>query len=60
MISLTEKRILIGMPAELQRKLDREAKKRRISRSGLIRMVLSDWLEREGEKKRGRKPKEMR
>ena len=42
---ITEKRIMIAMPYELIDKLDEEAKKRRQSRSALIRFMITDWLD---------------
>lgn len=54
---ITERTIIFSAPKELVLKLDRESKKKRLSRSGMIRLILSDWLEKYGEKKREPKPR---
>lgn len=59
-MAIDETRIIIPVPYELKEKLDREARKKRLSRSGFVRLIFSEWLERYGEKKRGRKPKNTR
>lgn len=56
---IDETRIVIPVPYELKEKLDREARKKRTTRAGLVRLIFSDWLEEYGEKKRGRKSKKV-
>ena len=46
-MAITEKAILLPLPKEMKDKLDRLAKKRRVSRTQLIRYLLSQALEQE-------------
>lgn len=46
-MAISETRILIALPKELKNQLDEEAKKRRITRSGLIRLAITQWLNQE-------------
>jgi len=46
-MAISETRILIALPKELKKQLDEEAKKRRITRSGLIRLAITQWLNQE-------------
>ena len=46
-MAISETRILIALPRELKKLLDREAKKRRITKSGLIRLAMTQWLNQE-------------
>ena len=42
---ISEQVVIIRLPKELRTKLDRAARKRRITRSSLIRWILSEWLD---------------
>jgi len=45
---MTETQILLSLPKELKKLIDQAAEKKRISRSALIRLALSQWLEQQG------------
>lgn len=46
-MAISETRILIALPKELKTLLDKEAKKRRITKSALIRLAITQWLNQE-------------
>lgn len=46
---------MLDLPEELKNELEKEAKRRMVSRAGLIRMIFKDWLENHT---KGRKQKE--
>lgn len=45
-MSIIGARIILDLPEKLKEKLEKEAKKRMVSRAALIRMIFSDWLEK--------------
>lgn len=45
-MSIIGARIVLDLPEQLKDKLEKEAKKRMISRAALIRMIFDDWLEK--------------
>ena len=45
-----EKRILLSLPEEMKKKLNHEAKKRRMKTATFMRFILSEWLEEKGNK----------
>jgi len=44
-MAISETRILINLSNKLKKILDKQAQKRHLTRSGLIRMALGEWLE---------------
>lgn len=58
---ISEEVVIIRFPKELRMKVDRAAKKRRLTRSSLIRLAVSEWLDQADLKLRlereARKPK---
>ena len=51
-MAISENRILIALPKEMKKLIDQAAKKQRLTRSGLIRLALSQWLEQQGLKEK--------
>lgn len=51
-MAITEFRTMINLPKELKKLVDQSAKKKRLSRSALIRLALSEWLEQQGLKEK--------
>lgn len=45
-MSIIGARIVLDLPEKLKDKLEKEARKRMVSRAALIRMIFSDWLEK--------------
>lgn len=54
-MAITEKRMSLALPNELMRKLDLAAKRNRLTRSGLIRLALTHYLEAESRVRQGKK-----
>lgn len=49
---ISEQVVIVRLPKELRTKLDRAAKKRRIQRSSLIRLAISEWLDEQNAKEK--------
>jgi len=47
-MAITETQILLSLPKEMKKLIDQAAEKKRISRSAVIRLALSQWLEQQG------------
>jgi len=47
-MAITETQILLSLPKELKKLIDQAARKKRISRSAIIRLAISQWLEQQG------------
>jgi len=47
-MAMTETQILLSLPKELKKLIDQAAQQKRISRSAVIRLAISQWLDQEG------------
>jgi len=51
-MAMTETQILLSLPKEMKKLIDQAAEKKRISRSAVIRLAVSQWLEQQGLKEK--------